>query len=205
MKELIRKIVSFVCLLYPYQLHQKILREKNFLYTCWVQNQFKKVGVNTRFQKPLYTRGGHNIQIGENCLFYRGCEINAWDIYKDYKYHPTLFIGSNCQFGPYTHITCCNNIHIGNGVLTGSYVIISDNNHGSLKHSDLDLEPRNRELSSKGPIVIGNNIWIGDKVAILSGVHIGDNSIVAANSVVTHDVPANTIVAGAPAKVIREI
>ena len=75
--------------------------------------------------------------IGNNCLFYRACEINAWDKYKGFDYSPLIEIGDNCQFGPYTHITCCNKIIIGNGVLTGSNVIISDNNHGSLTKEDI--------------------------------------------------------------------
>jgi maltose O-acetyltransferase len=55
------------------------------------------------------------------------------------------------------------------------------------------------------PITIGSNVWIGGHCAILPGVTIGDNSIVAAGSVVTKDVPANTIVAGNPAKLLRHI
>lgn len=138
-------------------------------------------------------------------MFYRACEINAWDKYKGFDYTPIIEIGDNCQFGPYTHITCCNKIIIGNGVLTGSNVIISDNNHGSLTKEDINLEPRMRMLTTKGSVVIEDNVWIGDKVAILSGVHIGENSIVASNSVVTHDVPAFSIVGGAPARIIKEI
>lgn len=205
MKELIRKIISFVLLIYPYNIHKKVLKKKNFIYTCWLLNEFKKVGIGTRFEYPLYTRGGKNIQIGNNCFFFRSCEINAWHEYKGYKYSPQIIIGNNCQFGPGTHITCCNNIIIKDGILTGANVIISDNNHGLLSKDDLEIEPRMRELSSKGEIIIEENVWIGDKVSILSGVHIGQHSIIAANSVVTHDVPACTIVAGVPAKIIRRL
>ena len=58
---------------------------------------------------------------------------------------------------------------------------------------------------SKGEVEIGNNVWIGDKATILAGVVIGDNVIVAANSVVTKSVPSNTIVAGSPAKIIKQL
>lgn len=205
MKEFVQRIVSLICLLYPYRLHRLIIKKKNFIYSCWIQQEFREVGQKTRFIMPLYTRGGKNIIIGKNCLFYRACEINAWDNYKGFDYSPTIEIGDNCQFGPYTHITCCNKIIIGNGVLTGSNVIISDNNHGSLTKEDINLEPRMRMLTTKGPVVIEDNVWIGDKVAILSGVHIGANSIIASNSVVTHDVPAFSIVGGTPARIIKEI
>lgn len=52
---------------------------------------------------------------------------------------------------------------------------------------------------------IGNNVWIGDKSTILDGVHIGDNVIVGANSVVTHDIPSNSVAAGMPAKIIKQL
>ncbi len=60
-------------------------------------------------------------------------------------------------------------------------------------------------LSDTAPVLIGDNVWIGHDVIILKGVHIGDNAIVAAGSVVTKDVPANVIAAGNPARVVREL
>lgn len=64
---------------------------------------------------------------------------------------------------------------------------------------EAEIAPGKRKLKSKGEITIGNNVWIGDKVPIFGGVSIGDNVIVAASSVVTHDVPSNSMVAGSPA------
>ena len=61
-----------------------------------------------------------------------------------------------------------------------------------------------RPVVSKGSVIIGNNVWIGDKATILPNVTIGDGAVIAANSVVTKDVPAYSVVAGNPAKVIKE-
>ena len=94
---------------------------------------------------------------------------------------------------------------IGNGLLTGRFVLISDNSHGGLSQTEAAIPPAARKLVSKGPVVIGDNVWIGDKVTILAGVHIGDNAIIAANAVVTENVPANTLVAGVPASVRRRL
>ena len=60
-----------------------------------------------------------------------------------------------------------------------------------------------RPTTSKGRVVIGNNVWIGDKATILPGVTIGDGAIIAANAVVTKDVPQYSVVGGNPAKVIK--
>ena len=59
-------------------------------------------------------------------------------------------------------------------------------------------------IVSKGPVVIGDNVWIGDKVTVLPGVTIGDGAVIAANAVVTKDVPAYSVVAGNPAKIIKQ-
>ncbi|WP_245864828.1 DapH/DapD/GlmU-related protein [Terribacillus aidingensis] len=69
-----------------------------------------------------------------------------------------------------------------------------------------NIHPKERNKSGYAiPITIGNDVWIGGSCVILAGVKVGDNSVVAAGSVVTKDVPANTIVAGSPAKIIRNI
>ena len=205
MKEIIQRIISFLCLLYPYKLHLKILKKQNFIYTCWISNAFSSVGTGTRFMYKIYTRGGHYIKIGDNCIFRRGNIIDAWDNFNGVKYCPQILIGDNCSFGAYSQITACNKIEIGNNLLTGAYVIISDNNHGGFSKEELVKNPRKRDLYSKGEVVIGNNVWLGDKVAVLSGVHIGDGVVVAANAVVTKDIPPYSLAAGVPAKVIKNL
>jgi acetyltransferase-like isoleucine patch superfamily enzyme len=84
-------------------------------------------------------------------------------------------------------------------------VTITDNSHGSSDEIYQGVPPVKRKLYTKGPVEIGNNVWIGDKATILPGVTIGDNCIVAANAVVTKSIPENSIVAGNPAKVIKTI
>lgn len=119
------------------------------------------------------------------------------------RFAPALYIGEGTAIGEYTHITCIQPMHIGRGVLTGRFVLISDNNHGSASAEELGLPPAGRPLSTKGPVHIGDRVWIGDKATILGGVTVGDGAIVAAGAVVTRDVPPGAIVAGNPARVLR--
>ena len=120
------------------------------------------------------------------------------------KDNPLLTIGSNCSFGAYNHITCANRVNIGDSLLTGKWVTITDNSHGETDRATLEMRPQKRPITSKGTVTIGNNIWIGDKATILPGVTIGDGAVIAANAVVTKDVPAYSVVGENPAKIIKQ-
>lgn len=205
MKEWIYKLFKCILRLYTYSFHKWVCRELDFLYTCWLANFFKKVGINTRFERCIFTRGGDNITIGDNCYFHNGNIIDAWEKFNGNTYSPTISIGNNCSFGRYSHISAINKICIGDNLLTGAFVLISDNSHGEFDEYCLNKEPSKRQLVHKGEIIIGNNVWLGDKVAILSGVHVGEGAVVAANAVVTKDVPPYSLVAGVPAKIIKQL
>ena len=88
-------------------------------------------------------------------------------------------------------------------MVLGKKILITDNAHGSSSAELLEIAPNYRPLCSKGPVVIDDNVWIGEKVSIMPDVHIGKGVIVAANSVVTKDVPPYSIVGGVPAKVVK--
>ena len=88
-------------------------------------------------------------------------------------------------------------ISIGDDVFIAPRVCLSTINH--------DFNPHNRQATFCKPIVIGNRVWIGINATICPGVSIGDNSIIAAGTVVTKDVPPNVLVGGNPARILREI
>ena len=93
---------------------------------------------------------------------------------------------------------------IGDNFLSGKWVTIVDNGHGETNQELLE-SPSQRKLFSKGPVIIGKNVWLGDKVTVLPGVTIGDGVVVGANSVVTKDIPAYSVACGNPAKVIKTL
>lgn len=181
----------------------KLKRDK--LYTGWISQFIGEVGQNVKFNKPLHLEGDglDCIHIGSNTTFQENCVIGCRKHYGKQTFKPKIIIGDNCDFGAYCHITAINRIEIGDGLLTGRFVFIGDNDHGGLSVEDGKLPPGKRELKTKGGIHIGNNVWIGDKASILSGITIGDNVIIGANCVVTHDIQSNSVVAGNPAKIVK--
>ena len=177
---------------------------KKFLYSIlrlWYRPRFKRLDGQVRFPREI--RGGKYISVGEGTVILRDAILTAWDRYGKQTFTPSLTIGRNCALGEHIHLSACNSITIGDNVLTGRYVYISDNSHGRTDGTELDLHPLDRELYSKGPVVIGNNVWIGERVCILPGVIVGDGAIIGAGAVVTKDVPPRSVVAGVPAKVVK--
>lgn len=137
-----------------------------------------------RLERELFGKSGENIYVNP-------------PFHVDYGRH--IEIGNNF----YANMDCIfldvNKIIIGDNVMVGPRVSFYTAGH------PIDAEVRNTELEFGLPIRIESNVWIGGNAVILPGVTIGENSIIAAGSVVTKDVPADAIVGGNPAKVIREI
>lgn len=115
----------------------------------------------------------------------------------DYGYRTTIgkacFINHNAYFMD------------GGGITIGDHVFIGPNCGLYTANHPLNAEERNAGLEIALPIRIGNNVWIGADVTILPGVSIGDNAVIGAKSLVTKDVPANTLAFGNPCKAIRKI
>lgn len=192
---------------YSLKMNQWLRLKRNKLYTQWISQFVGEVGDNVIIYAPMKLEGDalDCIHIGSHTTIQEHSVIGCRRSYGSQKFMPEIKIGEYCDIGAYCHITAINGINIGDGLLTGRYVYIGDNSHGGLSLEEAELRPGKRELRSKGMITIGKNVWLGDKVTILSGVSIGNNVIIAANSVVTHDVPSNCIAAGVPAKVIKSI
>ncbi len=201
-------LFRFFSFFYPYKLHCKLQSAKNILYTLWIRNFVGHFGEHSRICYPcsLQGEGQKNISIGDNTIINGMSILGCWTKYDNQIFpNASITIGNHCNIGEYNHITACNKITIGDGLLTGRYVIISDNSHGGLSEEESSIQPSLRNLKSKGEVVIGNNVWLGDKVAVLAGVHIGNNVIVAANAVVTKDLPNDCVAAGVPARVVKQI
>ncbi|KQT34340.1 DapH/DapD/GlmU-related protein [Methylophilus sp. Leaf414] len=150
---------------------------------------------------PVYIRGKRHIQWGKGFTTGVGLRMDAF-----VENGIAIDIGHGVQLNDYVHIAAIESVTIGNDVLIASKVFITDHNHGSYgkdaPHSSPATPPASRPLIS-APVVIGDRVWLGENVSVLAGVTIGEGVVVAANSVVTHDLPPNTIAAGAPARIIK--
>ncbi len=110
-----------------------------------------------------------------------------------------ITIGHRTGIGARAFIGGQGGVTIGNDVITGPNIQIFSENH-NFDNTSVIIKDQG---VSKQPTVIGNNCWLGGGITILAGVTIGDGCVIAANSVVTKSVPANSVVAGVPAKVIK--
>lgn len=151
---------------------------------------------------PLDLRGKRYIDFGEKLTTGKNCRIEAYNLKKNDK---IITFGNNIEINDNVHIAGGEKIKIGNNVLIASRVYISDIVHGNYIGNEQDTPlsiPKERKLSTK-PVIIEENVWIGEGVCILPGVRIGSGSVIGANSVVTKDIEENSIAVGIPAKVIK--
>lgn len=171
-------------------------------------------------EKSTLLGGNHNFSIEsrvnllegakkENVILHNHAEmfavINA-------VHNGIIIMGEWSKIGPGSIIESTNRVEIGKDTAIGAHVTIRDNNshpispayRRNMRHTAHGSIERSSTRSVSGPIIIGENVWIGENARICKGVTIGDNAIIAACSVVTKNVPANSIVAGNPAKIVKE-
>lgn len=188
---------------------RKILDTPKVLYKkCIFKKNAKIVGMDHTFGKTSNCINGsgdkNNIVIGENCEI-EGCLVT--------QNEGKISIGKNTTIRYNSIIGAVENVCIGDYVIISNNVTIYDNNNhptGIKERKNMSLSGFHSELwkwkySEHKPIIIGDNVWIGEKATILKGVSIGEGAIVASNAVVTHDVEARSIVAGNPARDVKKI
>lgn len=141
-----------------------------------LRSLFNAYGEESWIEQPFWCDYGKHVSIGRNTF------INVNAVFLD-----------------------CNTITIGDNALIGPNVQFYTPVHPLSAKERLTGDPDYPFLTSARPIVVGNNTWIGGNVLILPGVTIGDNTTIAAGSIVTHDIPANVLAMGQPCKVVREL
>lgn len=184
-------------------LSELIMWTKNFFWTVPIfKSKCKKCGYGLKIGNEMpYIMGNHlQIELGNNVNVASGC----WASGIQEGIIPTIKVGNHVTVGYGCDISISKSLVIGNDTMIGVSCSIADNDgHPIDAASRLKHDPVG--VNDIKPIAIGNNVWIGQQSIILKGVTIGDNSIVAAGSIVTKSIPANTIYGGNPAKFIRNL
>ena len=148
--------------------------------------------MNNKYLPPVKLRRYMSVLIGQEIdegfglfpPFYTNCGKNI-------HLGKNVFINSGCHFQDQ------GGIYIGDGTFIGHNVVLATLNH--------DLNPNSRGDMWPKPIHLGKKVWIGSGAIVLPGVTIGDNSVIDAGSVVTKNVPENSVYGGNPAKLIKKI
>ena len=185
-----------------------------WLLACRLLHKSKSFCLALLFRAPrLYlgprclVRGSKFMKFGAGVNAASDLWLEAVPSYCDQKFSPSVVLGNGVSFSTGVHISCIEQIIVGNDVLMGSHIYISDHNHGLYKgevQSQPSEPPACRRYGGGGPVVIGDNVWIGDNVVILGPATIGNGAILAANSVVRGNVAAETIVGGIPARILKQ-
>lgn len=177
--------------------HSKIFLEKKVILKSKNQIHF---GKNLRLAEnvKLDALSEDGICFGDNCSVGINTRIECTGSFsflgKGFK------CGNNCGLGTDSFYGCAGGIELGDDVIVGNFVSMHSENHNC---SDTEIPIRLQGTTHKG-IKIGNNVWIGAKVTILDGVHIGNGCVIGAGSVVTKSFPDNSVIVGVPAKIIKE-
>lgn len=184
----------------PYQVKKAYLRFRLWYVNHFIRPQLDQLGVFPTVMRPWYVSiSGPNIRIGDSVTLIAEraspTNIGVWGHDAE---SGSVTIGNSVLLAPGVRISACDSITIGDSCLIANGVYITDSDwHG--------LYDRVERPGEKTPVSIGRNVWLGDHSTVLKGVTIGENSVVAAQAVVTKDVPANSVVAGNPAKVVKQL
>ena len=196
MPTLIRKLFKILFLYHP--IVESAISTLVGKFMLWVMKV--DYGKNLKFFGLIHVRCSKQstVTIGSNTTFRSKSTSNLIGIDRpciiSSHQNGTLKIGNNCGFSG-TVIGCFKEIIIEDNVRCGANTLITDSDW----HSD---DPRS---GAPRPIHIETNVWLGVNVSVLKGVHIGENSVIGAGSVVTKNIPANVIAAGNPCRIIKSI
>lgn len=184
-----------------------IIGTLKFSIKCWYFNV--KKGKNCKcFGKIIIFRGyGSQIKIGNNCTFVSdSSRSTASTIFapvrlKTYNKSAKIIIGNNVGLNGTSIVCRSTTVSIGDGAMIAPNCMIIDSNFHALWPPDSrDINPA---FDTDRPVIIGNNSWIGSQCIILKGVEVGENSIIAAGSVVSKSIPSNVIAGGNPIRIIK--
>jgi|GEM_PF-295736 len=170
------------------------------VYTRIYRNQFRNldssIGYNVKITNPQYISIGSGVWLGSYTWIYAIDYGPAFTI----GTIPDIVINDGCYIGRFSHITCSNSVILERNVMVNEGVLISDTSHG---YESPDVPVISQQLVTRGPVTVGEGIWVGNGARIIGKLRIGRNCVIGTNAVVLRDVPDYCVVAGAPARIVK--
>lgn len=161
----------------------------------WLKSRsMRRCGRSLRLHFPAILRNPGRMSIGNGVTIFGHCLLNCQELA---EHEICLEIGDRCSFGRFLQINAYERVVIESDVLVGERVHISDASH---RYDDPSVPIMDQGAEFRGPVRICRGAWIGCGAVILPGVTVGRNAVVAANAVVTRDVPENQVARGVPAR-----
>jgi len=184
----------------PYWLKKLYLNFRQWYVQHFIAPRCVHLGNHSTLMKPWYVNiSGPNIVIGDSVTMIgeraSPVSIGVWGREPG---QGSITIGNSVLLSPGIRISAADQIVIGDSVMMANGVYITDSDW----HGIYDRTKRGEEIC---PVHIENNVWLGDGAKVLKGVRIGENSIVGAGAIVSRDVPANVVVAGNPAEIVKQL
>ena len=177
-----------------------LARLLNRVHVSAVRSRFATFGKGTVVEYPAKLVHPELVHVGAGVLICEHAWLNAKDDRGDGR--PTLTIGEGTYIGRFCHINAWQDVTIGRNVLLADRVFISDADHN---YEDIHTPVLMQGDRFKGRVVLGDGCWLGIGVVVMPGVTIGRNAVIAANAVVTSDVPDYAVAGGIPARVLKRL
>lgn len=174
-------------------------RLRTRLFTWLLAGQFKEFGRSSRISPPFRFRGLHQMVFGEGVRIHENCWLQTVGD-ADGNAAPKLVIQSHTGIGMGAQISAARQIVLGEYVLLGRNVFISDHSHA---FRDPDIPIVQQGIDGIAPVSVGAHTWLGHNAVVLAGVTIGRHCVIGANSVVKTSIPDYSVAVGAPARVVR--
>ena len=171
------------------------------MYTRLVRSDFGSIGKGSLIVCPFLSYNPGGIYLGEKVMINSGGWVDCIKKYAGKEHNGRLEIGDGTYIGNHAHIFACSRLSIGKEVVIADRVYITDNLHG---YSDIHQGIMSQPLVHPGPVVIEDQVWLGDGVCVMPNVTIGKHSVIGSNAVVTSDIPPYSVAVGIPARVIRQ-
>ncbi len=183
----------------PYYLKNLYVKFQNFYVNHFLRPQFETLGQNFTFMQPWYVEVfGPLVHLGNHITVMAASDNKVrFSVWSDKDDAEGIFVGDACLISPGVRISASQKITIGDGTMLAAGAYLTD--------SDWHDIYNRVSFGGAAPITLGKNVWVCDNAMVGKGVTVGDNSVIAARAVVKDDVPENVIVAGNPARVVKEL